>query len=401
MKVEKIIIHIDMNSYFASVEQQANPFLRGRSLGVCAYLSTHGTIIASSIEAKIKGIKAGTKIYKAKILDPNIILIENEPAKYKSTTEKIFKIFREYTDAVEPYSIDEAFLDLTDFVKDLEEAKCLAMKIKTQIKKKVGEWLECSVGISNTKFLAKFAGDIAPKGDILIITKKNINEILKNRDLKDAWGINKKTETKLQKIGINNLLELKNYNSTKIRQILGRWGYYLWANVNGFEISEIKASSKNPKSIGHSHVLSENKRDKNNMLSILYKLTEKTGRRLRSHDLEANTIHIHILYLNGGGINKSKKVPEKFSTSQEIWREIENILKNYKILLPVKSIAISVSGLSLTSGQKNLFYDNQSIRRLSKALDNINDKYGEYTIIRGRMFNTGESAQDRIGFRKI
>ena len=116
-KKQKIILHIDMNSYFASVEQQANPFLRGRSVGVCAYLSDNGVIIASSIEAKAKGIKTGTKVREAKVLDPSIVLLENEPAKYRSATEKIFRILSDYTDTVEPYSIDEAFLDMTGWVK--------------------------------------------------------------------------------------------------------------------------------------------------------------------------------------------------------------------------------------------------------------------------------------------
>ena len=178
---DRIILHIDMNSYFASVEQQANPFLRGRSVGVCAYLSDNGAIIASSREAKEKGIKTGCKVGQAKALDPNVILLENEPAKYRSTTEKIFRVLREYTDTLEPYSIDEAFLDLTGWVENLEEARVLALKIQSRIKKEVGEWMHSSVGISTTRFLAKFAGDIAPKKSILVIDKNNINSILKKR----------------------------------------------------------------------------------------------------------------------------------------------------------------------------------------------------------------------------
>ncbi|MFH1822438.1 MAG: DNA polymerase IV, partial [Patescibacteria group bacterium] len=110
---KKIILHIDMNSYFASVEQQANPFLRGKPVGVCAYLSPGGCIIASSMEAKAKGIKTGMRVSQALEIDKKVVLLENEPAKYRSTTEKIFKILKSYTDRVEPYSIDEAFLDLT------------------------------------------------------------------------------------------------------------------------------------------------------------------------------------------------------------------------------------------------------------------------------------------------
>src|SRR3989344_7789183 len=112
--MDKIILHIDMNSYFASVEQQANPFFRGKPLAVCAYLSPKGCILASSMEAKKLGIKTGMRVYDAQKIYPNLIVLENEPAKYRSVTEKIFRILSEYTDRMEPYSIDEAFLDLTN-----------------------------------------------------------------------------------------------------------------------------------------------------------------------------------------------------------------------------------------------------------------------------------------------
>jgi DNA polymerase IV len=162
-KAKKVILHIDMNSYFASVEQQANPFLRGRPVGVCSYLSPGGCIIASSMEAKAKGIKTGCRVSDARMLDPDVVLLENEPSKYRSATDKIFGILKEYTDTFEPYSIDEAFLDLTGWVRDFPAAESLGRDIQCRIKAEIGEWLNSSVGIGWTRFLAKFAGDIAPK----------------------------------------------------------------------------------------------------------------------------------------------------------------------------------------------------------------------------------------------
>ena len=122
MKLPRIILHIDMNSYFASVEQQANPFWRGRSVGVCSYLSPRGCLIASSMEAKARGIRTGCRVQEARRLDPRIVLVENEPAKYRSVTAAISQILNRYTDRVEPYSIDESFLDLTGWAKDYQEA---------------------------------------------------------------------------------------------------------------------------------------------------------------------------------------------------------------------------------------------------------------------------------------
>jgi len=397
---DRIILHIDMNSYFASVEQQANPFLRAKSVGVCAYLSENGAIIASSIEAKAKGIKTGCRVRDAKILDPDVILLENEPAKYRSTTEKIFKILGQYTDTLEPYSIDEAFLDLTSWVKNIEEAYDLAVVIKKRIRDEVGEWMHSSVGISMTKFLAKFAGDISPKRSILVIDKNNLEKILKDRPLTDAWGINIKTEEKLRTLGIKNLLELKNYNPDKIRRSLGLYGYYLWANVNGLEISSISKESKLPKSIGHSYSLKNGHKDKEYLLKVFYKLCEKTGRRLRGLGMEAEGISIGITYFYGKPIYKSFKTREKMFRTKDIFNNVENFFVCQDIFLPVKNLAVSVTRLTPVSNQMNIFEDNLSKKNLSLALDRINDKYGEYTVVSGQMFDIEDVAQDRIGFRK-
>lgn len=391
-----------MNSYFASVEQQANPFLRGKPVGVCAYLSPGGCIIASSAEAKAKGIKIGCRVRDALIIDPKIALIENEPAKYRSTTEKFFNILKRYTDTVEPYSIDEAFLDLTGWVKNFSQARKIGEEIQARIKKEAGEWLNSSVGISWTKFLAKFAGDIAPKKSILIIEdEKKLDEVLQDRPLQDAWGINSRLEFRLNLLGIKNLLELKRYDKDKIRRVLGRCGYYLWANVNGLEISKVNSGAPAPKSIGHSYCLPKKTTDKKYLSGIFYKLCEKTGRRLRSLDLEARRIQISLAYAQEGGLHKSFKTPGRMFITEEIFQYVDNFLENACLIMPARMLAVSVSDLTPLSGQLLLFENNADKKELSRAMDILNNKYGEYTVIRGRMFGTDKAARDRIGFRKV
>ena len=402
MNKPRFILHIDMNSYFASVEQQANPFLRGRSVGVCAYLSANSVILASSREAKEKGIKTGCSARDAKFIDPSIVLLENEPAKYRSVTEKFFKILEDYTDQVEPYSIDEAFIDLTGWVKDFSGAEDIANEIRNRIKTEVGEWLECSIGISWTKFLAKFAGDIAPKKSTLIIRNQNeLDLVLKERNLKDAWGISKKMELRLNALGIFSLLDLKNYDSIKIKHKLGLYGYYLWCHVNGEEISHISVGSELPKSIGHSYCIPQKSKDKEYLKIILYKLCEKTGRRLRALGLEAQRISLSLAFVEASGLNKSLKIPDKMYTSEEIFKQAENILDNLNLIFPIKMIAVSVSALSPVSSQMSFFENKIAVKDLSLALDKINNKYGEFSIVRGQMFGAKDMAKDRIGFRKL
>lgn len=390
-----------MNSYFASVEQQANPFLRGRAVGVCAYDSPNGIILASSGEAKAKGIKTGCSIRDAKFIDPEIVILENEPAKYRSVTKKFFKILEDYTNQVEPYSIDEAFIDLTGWVKDFISAKKIADEIRVRIKTEIGEWLECSIGISWTKFLAKFAGDIASKKSTLIIQNQSeLDLILQNRDLKDAWGINKRTEIKLNSLGIFNLFDLKNYDSKKIKLRLGSYGYYLWCHVNGQEISNVCVGNEAPKSIGHSYCIPRKTKDKEYLAMILYKLCEKAGRRLRSLNFEAQRINLSLAFVESGGLNRSMKIQDRMFTSEDIFQQAEKLLLEFNIIFPIRTIAVSVSALSTSSKQMSFFENKIELKELSLALDKINNKYGEFTVVRGQMFGAKDMAQDRIGFRK-
>ncbi len=406
-----------MNSYFASVEQQANPFLRGKPVGVCAYLSPNGCIIASSREAKIRGIKTGCTVKEAFKLDPKVVLVENEPAKYRSTTEKIFKILAQYTDRLEPYSIDEAFLDLTGWVhpvrntisngaRDFKQAEQVGQEINRRIKDEVGEWLSSSIGISWTKFLAKFASDIGPKGGILLIDRNNLNSLLDGRDLQDAWGINTAMETRLNFLGIRNLLALKHYDKDKIRRVLGSYGYYLWANVNGLEIASVNQGTLAPKSVGHSYCLTERTTDKKYLSAVLYKLCEKTGRRLRNLEREAQQISLYFAYARGGGlpaqagIYKGFKTADKMFTTEEIAGYALNFLEKQKLVMSLSMLAVSVGRLTPVSSQMSLLCDNLSKKDLSRAIDKINDKYGEYTVMHGAMFGTDDLARDRIGFRK-
>ncbi|NTW22586.1 DNA polymerase IV [Candidatus Falkowbacteria bacterium] len=396
----RIIVHLDMNSYFASVEQQANPFLRGRSVAVCAYLSENGTIIASSVEAKAKGIKTGTRVSDALRLDPELVLVENEPAKYRTVTERIFNILRSYTDAMEPYSIDEAFMDLTGWVKDFAEAEQVAQKIKQRITIEVGDWLRCSVGISWTKFLAKFAGDIAPKGGVLVITSENLESFLLC-DVQTAWGIGKAMAARLRSYGIVTLLDLKNSDPILLRLRLGSCGYYLWCHVNGREISGVAQEASLPKSIGHSYCLPRKTSDKEYLAKALLKLCEKTGRRLRALGLEAKTGHLYASCLHDSYHQKTFRSQEGIFTTNDLFMPLHAFLLQTNLPLPVFKLAVTVTGLAPVSNQLELFSDRSKHKDISLAMDRINDRYGEYTVKSGLMLGSDDMAKDRVGFRKV
>jgi len=392
-----------MNSYFASVEQQANPFLRGKPVGVCAYLGEGGCIIASSVEAKKFGVKTGAIVRDARKLCPEITLIENNPDKYRSTTQKIFSILNSYTDVLEPYSIDEAFLNFTGLVKNFAGAQKITEEIKYRIKNEVGDWLKASQGLSFTKFLAKFASDNGAKDSVSLIT--NIREAqnwYQRLKLTDAWGIGQKIEIRLNELGIYSLLDLQKHPVSNLMQSFGKVGYYLWANLNGIEIDWVKNEEEIlPKSIGHSYCLPKKTTDKEYLAKILMKLCEKTGRRLREKNLEAGSLSIYWGYTKiRGGFGKSFKIGDSFFSSRDIFNKAFRILQNYQLPDRVRMLAVSVSSLSPRKEQLSFFEDRVKKQKLCQAMDIINDKFGEYTVIYGQMWDTGDNARDRVGFRK-
>lgn len=403
--MDRVVLHLDANSYFASVEQQANPFLRGKPVGVCAYLprtaTGDGCIIASSIEAKKVGVTTGMRISDARKIYPNIILVQNEPAKYRSTTEKLFSILAEYSDRVEPYSIDEAFVDLTGWVPNLAAAQPLARRIQTRVTAEVGEWLRVSIGIAPTRWLAKFGSDIAPKGGVLVLEPDELEKIFSQVNLTDAWSIKRRTAARLWRLGIGSLNELRHAPVANLVAALGVHGYYLWANVNGIELEGVRtAEATQPKSIGHSYCLPRRTTDRAWLRSILAKLCARTGRRLRAKRLEARGISGICGLVHGGSTGGSRRLAQSLFTTAEIFSAADALLFSYPLPDVARFMAVSVTNLAPTSPQTSLFDDAQRPRRLQLALDAINNKFGEDAVQAGAMWGTRDNAHDRVGYRK-
>lgn len=426
--MSSIILHIDMNSYFASVEQQANPFLRGRPLGICAYMGKNGAIIASSVEAKKYGIRV-SRAREARKICPEIILVQNDPAKYRSTTRRIFAILAEYTERLEPYSIDEAFLDLTGYAKTYDEAFAIGVEIKRRIKEEVGEYLRSSVGIAPTRFLAKCKSDNQATDGIGVLSLEGIPEFLEPLKLTDICGINVRIESRLLGLGIRTPNELCQAAPANMLSSLGKFGYYLWANLNGDAIDRVTLPEERPpKSIGHSYMLPKKGCDRQWLAGIFLKLCERAGRRLREHDFEARAVSVRMgmeeydpesrQWSPGSGYHTRVRTRDALYTTAEIfnagWDLLEPQIPREGEGLRVTFLAMSVGSFRPFSGQQALFENFQeealysqsdlliadTSREVSEALDSINDKYGEFTVRYGAMHGTDKNAPDRVGYRK-
>ena len=230
-----------------------------------------------------------------------------------------------------------------------------------------------------------------------------MEKTLSDVKLTDAWGIGERLSFRLNELGIKTLNGLKHYPVQNLMQSLGKMGYYLWANVNGIEINQLKTPSEveGPKSIGHSYCIPHKTTDLKYLRSVLMKLCEKTGKRLRKKSLEARGISAGFSYVSGGGRNKNMKTIEYIFDTPSIYRYADAMLFSKPLEDRVRMLAISVNSFTPITNQLSFFSDTIKKKNLTRALDKINDIYGDFTIASGQMFGTQKAAQDRIGFRKV
>ena len=295
-KDNRVIMHIDMNSYFASVAQQYDKLLRNKPIAVMG--KGKGTVvIAASKEAKRFGIKTGTNKDEAIKLYPDIVFVSPDFGKYVITTGKILEVFNEFTPSIEPFSIDEAFLDITDthLIKHLSPIE-IGYRIKRRIVEEVGEVMTCSVGIATNKLMAKFASDLQKPDGLIYLKPHQYISVLDKYPLVDICGIGRQTIAHLERMNIYTIKDLRSINYTILKSEFGPMnGRFLYHAARGQDYSKVdpKAFYEDPKSLSHSETFTENKSgDKLN--SDIYKLCEKVSLRLRKKGLFCKCVHLYI-----------------------------------------------------------------------------------------------------------
>ncbi len=391
----KKILHIDMNSFFASVEQQANPFIRDKAIGVAHADYGGAAILAASYEAKAYGVGTGTRVYEAKRMCPGILIVPLDTTKYYAINRQIIQIFAEYTPKVEVYSIDEAFLDVTDTEDLFGGAYEIALTIKERIKKEIGECLRCSIGIGPNKLLAKVGSNYKKPDGLTVIEWEKRFEFLDTMKFANVWGIGHRVGKKMKKIGVSSLGQIRKMGDYELRSLIG--GYYtrLKMIANGEHYEEVKpnAFKKPPKSMQHAHTLKDATSDRKELLSILRKQAERLGRRLRRKYMKARKIYVAMIPAGLGhygwdaGVGGSGEVElDHYSDDgYMIYKAGEKILNGIRIEED-KKIRLVIIGISDLLNADNLEFsivEENSRAKINSAFDKINSKYGEFTLRTG------------------
>ena len=377
-------MHIDMNAFFASVEQQVNPRLKGRPIAVTG--SQKRTIInTASYEARAYGVKTGMTKVEAKRLCPEIIFVQANNQRYIDTCTRLVDLYKQYTPFVEVYSVDEAFLDVTGTVHLFKGATNTALGIKRHIKEAFG--LTCSIGIASNKLLAKLASDMQkPDGLVVIKDYKEARAILEDLPVGDLLGVGAQIEKHLGEMGIKTCGELARIPIRILKDRFGVIGERLHFMAQGLDDSLVIPLGQEPdaKSVGHSMTLERDISDHETLERYILLLSEMVGRRLRQGHYLGRTVALTIRYSDFFTFSKRKTVREYINDGLEICNLAISILKSFRLRRAVRMVGVSVSNLVKVE-QLPLFKKDQRKMDLMHAIDSINDRYGEFTVTRGML----------------
>lgn len=334
------IIHIDMDAFYASVEQNDNPELRGKPIAIGS--ANHGVVVAASYEARVYGIHSAMPSKIAKNKCKNLIFIKPNFPRYREVSAQIRAIFYTYTDMVEPVALDEAYLDVTKNKKNISSASKIAEEIRSKILEETG--LTASAGVSINKFLAKVASDINKPNGQKTITPKEVIPFLEKLPIEKFHGIGSVTAQKMYQLGIYNGKHLRNKNLDFLISHFGKLGQHYYHIVRGIHHSSVKPN-RVPKSIGIEHTFLDHIDTEQNLDMQLKKLSENLFERLKKKKRQGKTLTLKIRYKDFSLFTRSKTLEHYFYNSKEIYHTSLALWASRPLNQAVRLLGLSISNL--------------------------------------------------------
>lgn len=402
------IMHIDLNSCFASVEQQANPLLRGRPVVVAAYTTGNGCILASSREAKQLGIKTGMSVGDGKNIYPRLVVLSPDPEKYRWVNRRLRVLMSSYTAQLSVESIDEMVMDLAGTpALTRQSVTQVGHEIKERIRKEIGDWLTVSIGIAPNRYLAKVASSLHKPDGLDSITKETILRVFATIQLEDLCGIKEGNARRLRACGIiTPVLFVQAHPTTLVTAFHSKTGWSWWQRLHGWEdgvlYKDFECEQDPQKTFGQSFALGTPRIPQDPELwKILSQLIVKMGRRLRAGGFVARGISVSCFFRDSSSWHKNKTV------SIPLFADNDFFALAHELLLlapakPVRNLAVtSYDLLPKDTGQLLLWDGDRKKRNVTEALDAIADRWGEFTVTPARMLAMEQKVLDRIAFGRI
>ena len=388
----RTILHIDMDAFYAAVEQRDNPEFRGRPLIVGADPKGgkgRGVVSTCSYEARSFGVHSAQPISQAWRLCPHGIYVFPDMDKYARVSGMIMRILADYTDMLEQISIDEAFLDVTGSRRLAGTGKEIAEKIKKRI---LGELrLTASVGVATNKFIAKIASDLKKPDGLVIVEPGGEKDFLAPLPIRRLWGVGPKTEQALKKIGIQTIGQIANVPLRDLERILGDTGSQLWRLSQGIDDRPVETTWER-KSIGHEITFENDTADFETIRAALLELAEKTARRMRLEKVRARTVTVKFREEDFSTFTRRKTLAEAVDTAEKIFPVALDLMKGlFRKGVCVRLVGVAASNLLTNSGngaQLDLFRrDSQKEQKLSEAVDDIARRFGDRSITRAALIS--------------
>lgn len=384
--MDRTILHIDVNNFFASIEIMLNPNLKWLPVAVCGSEDDrHGIVLAKSYEAKKFGVKTAETVWQAKKKCPNLIIVPPQYEEYKKYSKLIQNIYYSYTDQVEPFGLDECWLDVTGSLKLFGNVENIAEEIKERVKKEIG--VTVSIGVSFTKTFAKLGSDLKKPDAITYISKENFKNIVWPLVTNEIIGVGKSTFKILEEMNLKTIGELANCDISLLEQKLGKHGRILWKRVNGIddEIVDANIYTASPKSIGNGKTFRNDLTKINDIRSAFQNLTYEISNKLKKHRLEAKNIQIVIRDNQFNDKQLQCELPTITSSSLIITNTAMDLFKKYKWNKPIRALTIRAINLieEGTNDQISLFEEKdeyEKIKKIDKVMFEINNKFGPNSV---------------------
>jgi len=382
---ERIIFHVDMNAFFAAVEQRFNPALRGKPIVVCGNPEKRSVVAACSYEAKAHGIKNGMSLVEARRLCPSVLPIGGNPEKYVDIARHLFAMLAEFTPEVEVFSIDEAFMDLTS-AASMIEPETIARRIKRRILDAYG--LTCSVGIGPNKLIAKIGSNLQKPDGLVRVHQNQVAVLMRELPVEDLCGVGNKLKARLNELGIVTCEDLGAASESLLMSKFGIVGRYLKRMGQGMDHSPVMpfGAQSLVKSMGHAYTLPRDTEDDDEIQGTLLRLAERVARRLRADGYLGRTVGLTIRYGDFVSVLHHNTITYPTDTGMRIFQVAMQLFKTYcePLAQRVRLIGVGVSNLSRGERQLSFLEADRRLSRLDRCLDRVCDRFGEFALVRAK-----------------
>lgn len=378
--MQPCVLHVDMNAFFAAVEQQSNPALRGCPVAVVGK-QQRTIILTASYEARVFGVKTGMTLYEARQRCPDLQLVAANNRLYTDVSSRIIQLFYDYSPQVEVFSVDEAFLDVSGSVHLFGSARRIAYLIKSRIKTTFG--LTCSVGIAPNKLLAKLASDMQKPDGLTEIKEEEVPQLLESLPVGELCGIGKKTVQKLQHLGIRTCGQLGAAPVPLLKRHFGVVGEQLSRMARGIDERPVvgEQDASDIKSVSHSMTLQRDLEKREDIACFLLQLAEMVGRRVRRYGVVGRTVTLIVRYADFTTFSRQQQQPEALGRSDQIYQAALRIFEQMVLDQPVRLLGVRLSTLDHRQRQLPLWPEERRHEALAASLDQVNDRYGEFAVM--------------------